>query len=534
MLLFQHRTRFKPHCCTVIQYGPNGFIHGVKEDIMNHKTPISIIVGLILLSGCISSSTDQEPVAAYIEEKGISEKIVDSLRILEHDGNLDEHEKKFIDALAGLPEPVQEAIVNSVMLQDGTIDNFELEFLHISLLMNDLILAVYQSNISQYTIDSESITHLTDIREMAKTNTAGAKFILENYYPELEVPDDLSGRAMAIHENAWEMVINRAKEDGSYKYSTYVSRSLAVKHSEVYLQADGVFVTIITTNRGFKKVYDTKDVHSKDLYSRTYETPPFSFEYVDFSADNIVMSKEYYPEEYPVLPFLDRRLLPIASTLKSAENTLTQLEKGVQMYFSSKNEENKEMYLIYCDNENTYLFCDGDIVWMKTAESVETVEGNPVLIFNEQYVWYPLMGRDDSNRSEILKNLVAIYTTGAVIPPLNDFEKSIVEELAQVTALSDSEIDRAVISSLRPVWGLKEYKVDIPGDIVIDACYASRPSLKHANFLSPITAYLVAVSEAFEGEKRIIATSQEYLEHTTTPQNWFMAHGHTWLCELVE
>jgi hypothetical protein len=312
---------------------------------MNHKTPISIMVGLILLSGCISPSTDQEPVAGYVEDRGISEKIADSLKILENDGNLDENEKKFIDTLVGLPEPVQEAIVNSVMLKDGAIDNFELEFLHESLLMNDLILAVYRSNISQYTIDSESMTHLTNIREMAKTNTGGATFILENYYPELEVPEDLSERAMAIHENAWKMVINRAKEDNSYTYSIYVSRTLAVKHPEVYLQADGLFVTIITRTRGFKKVYDTKDVHSKDLYSRTYETLPFSFEYVDFSAYDIAMSEEYYPEGYPVFPFLDRRLLPIASTLKSAENTLTQLEKGVQMYFFSKDEENKEMSL---------------------------------------------------------------------------------------------------------------------------------------------------------------------------------------------
>ena len=63
--------------------------------------------------------------------------------------------------------------------------------------------------------------------------------------------------SVAIHENAWEIVVDKAEEDQYYKYSIYVTRTLAVRHPEVYLKADGLFADIATTNQGFKKAFET-------------------------------------------------------------------------------------------------------------------------------------------------------------------------------------------------------------------------------------------------------------------------------------
>ncbi|MCK4432385.1 MAG: hypothetical protein KAV48_00465, partial [Methanomicrobia archaeon] len=345
-------------------------------NMKHEKLIVFILVSLILISGCISQPQEQESVTEYAEEKEISQEIIDSLEVLERDGKFDENERTFIDTIAGLSEPLQKAVIDSVILKDEMIDDQELEFLTEALSMNDLTLAVFESNIAQYTIDAELVERLKDIQALVETDKYWAKWTLENYYPKQESLVHPIENAMVIHENAWEMVVNNAKEDQYYKYGIYVSRTLAVKHPEVYLQADGLFVTIITANKGFKKVYEIKNVHDEDLYEQTFETPPFSFDYVDFPSYEIIESKEYYPEGYPVLSFLDRRLLPIASTLKSAENQLTQLEKGVQVYFANK-KENKEMYLIYCDNENTYLSTGEDILSMKTLGSIEKLEGNP-------------------------------------------------------------------------------------------------------------------------------------------------------------
>ena len=56
--------------------------------------------------------------------------------------------------------------------------------------------------------------------------------------------------AKAIHEETWQKVVNEAKVDKYLKYGIYCSRSLAVKHPEIYLQADLRFFEHISTNPG--------------------------------------------------------------------------------------------------------------------------------------------------------------------------------------------------------------------------------------------------------------------------------------------
>ncbi|MFC1957872.1 hypothetical protein ACFLX0_03560, partial [Chloroflexota bacterium] len=91
------------------------------------------------------------------------------------------------------------------------------------------------------------------------------------------------GSAVQIHQDAVETALTRAKTDSYYKYGIYASRILAVKHPEIYLQADGLFLEAIETNIGFKKSYEITDVRDEYLYPQkaggAMSGPPFSLDY---------------------------------------------------------------------------------------------------------------------------------------------------------------------------------------------------------------------------------------------------------------
>ncbi|MGD2249909.1 MAG: hypothetical protein PVF58_15990 [Candidatus Methanofastidiosia archaeon] len=349
--------------------------------------------------------------------------------------------------------------------------------------------------------------------------------------------------AETIHENTWETIINEAPHNQYAKYGIYVSRTLAVKHPEIYLTADSLFTHVITTHNGFRKAYQIKDVHdmylmgpSFTLGDHDYGGPPFSFEDVDFSKYTLIKSAEYYPEEYPVFPFLDRRLLPIASTLKPAEPQLTQLEKGVQIYLSREDIS----YLIYCDNENTYLYTGQDILSVNTLECTEHIDGNPILIFNTDYVWYPVMDRDDTKKDENLQYLVENFATDITIPLLTSFETQMIASLKECTQLSSQhEINMACVFSMRSCGGPVGYFNSDPfrsvekSGVNIEA--ERRLFLKYANYLSPITAYLAGITQKCSGKQKLDGLSTEYLKYTVMPTwEYNEAHGHTWFCEFVE
>ena len=138
--------------------------------------------------------------------------------------------------------------------------------------------------------------------------------------------------AKLIHEKIWEKVINEAKVDKYLKYGIYCSRSLAVKHPEIYLQADIRFFEHITNNPGFKRAYAIKDIHTSDLYGPNFPTwmersPPFTFDDVDFKKFLLKNMKELYPKDYPLLPFYD-----LVSYLLSFNHLPSLLGSGIMFY----------------------------------------------------------------------------------------------------------------------------------------------------------------------------------------------------------
>lgn len=339
------------------------------------------------------------------------------------------------------------------------------------------------------------------------------------------------GSPTQTHQNAVEVVLTKAETDSYYKYVIYASRILAVKHPEIYLQADGLFLETITTNIGFKKSYEITDV--KDNYllwqkaGGAMSGPPFSLDYVDFTKYDIIKSSELYPEGYPVLPYLDRRMLTIATTLKPVGSRLNQLEKAEQYYFYLKEHGAgvDELYLIYCDNESAYMYDRGNLIEASNLESVGQVEGNPILIFNEASVWYPLMGRDDTSNDATLKQVIDKYATSVTTPELTDFEALMVEKLVEVTALEGLQKDAAIVFAARssdyitvhdnrpfqPLWQNftsinEKVRATLMGNV-----------LKESGYLSPISAYLAAITAKYEGEAKLEAACDEYCRHATPP-----------------
>lgn len=346
----------------------------------------------------------------------------------------------------------------------------------------------------------------------------------------------------AVHERLWKKTLEGTRTDKYDKYAIYASRILAVRHPEVYLQGDAIFLEHIMSHDGYRKAYEIKDVHDMYFYAQNMVGPPFSFNDVRFEHYELISFAETYPENYPLFPYLDRRLLPIASTLKLWENKITQLELGGQFYFSLKEKRGSAvgLYIVYCDNEETYVYNSGELTWMGNLEKTNMVAGNPILIFNEENVWYPLMGRDDTSEDLALDNVVRKYSTNVQIPQLKKFEEYAIKTLKQVTELDDeSQILMATVVAAHTegerIRAMAFPEFSVVWDNLGIPWYSYglfREIYKRANYLSPITAHLARISQDHRGEAKINAITEEYLKHTRTP-GWEYAHGHTWTCMLV-
>jgi hypothetical protein len=195
---------------------------------------------------------------------------------------------------------------------------------------------------------------------------------------------------------------------------------------------------------------------------------------------------------------------------------------------------------LYCDNESAYVYTFGKLIQMNGLKECEKLSGNLILIFSQESVWYPLMGRDDRAKDKVLNTLVSKYSTGIQRPDLTEFESRMISALSTVTILEDSrQVLLAAISAAHtegtgvaqhvrfPSFWTAWRKLGIPGT----ALGLFQEIYRRANYLSPIAAYLAAVSDQFIGEEGLQAMTKEYLKYTATPGMPY-AHGHTWVCML--
>jgi len=319
-------------------------------------------------------------------------------------------------------------------------------------------------------------------------------------------PEPIPTRPEANISETWKITLEQARTNRHYKYGIYASRILAVCHPEIYLKADALFLSYLG---------DLK----------------FSLETLNLESVKTIESKQVYPDGYDYLPFLDRRLLSITSTLMSTKHEVTQIERSVWYYFERKKTNGlSDLFLIYCNNENTYLYCKDKLVWMRNLQNVDKMDGNPVLIFNEETVWYPLMNRDDTNTDLGLKTAVGRYSTNITTPNLADIEAELVDTLRVVTRLPHPE-ERQVALALSLKVGARLDFIDrfpylTPNDLdqkfirslwrgflELNSWGTILKALAVANYLSPITIHLVSISSQYQGEARIGVICAEYRKH---------------------
>ena len=356
------------------------------------------------------------------------------------------------------------------------------------------------------------------------------EWLAELHRPSL--PDDPVQRAAVIHERAWEDVVGQAREDKFYKHALYTSRVLAVKHPEIYLQGDALFVEHITTQQGFAAAYEEQAPHADGFYSG-FPGPPFSFDQVDYSTLRTVLTRDLYPAESPFLTFLDRRALSVASCLKTAFGIVTELEKAFIYYFERREELDALPFIVYCDNERAYLSIPQGLFSIRDWKNVDTVDGNPILIFNEESVWYPLMDRDDTGSDSSLEAIAEKYATESRTPELTGTEQQLIEKLQSVTELEDS--NALAVATFSAVPGLvyesplfhEAGKELVPNNYPLDIWrYSTYYQVHLASYLSPFAAYLARRIQNADWKSMIDLTNEWHVVYRTD-------HGYIWPRVLV-
>jgi hypothetical protein len=349
--------------------------------------------------------------------------------------------------------------------------------------------------------------------------------LTEESKPSHYTVDDMR-RASRLHETAWGSFIESSLSDRFYKYALYTSRILAVKHPEVYLEADGMFVEHITTQPGLAAAYKERARHAEGFYTG-FDGPPFQFDQIDYSKLKTTTCSSLYPEQAPFFSFLDRRVLSVASCMKTALGIVTELEKAFIYYFDQKQKHVVTPFIIYCDNERAYLSTFEGLFSAADWSETNSIDSNPILIFNEYSVWYPMMERDDTSKNQMLRKLVEQYAKNVTTPSLNSFEQQLVNRLKTATALS-SWTDKK-IAAFSSVLGLsyesrlhresaRQLTWDYPGEIWrYISCYQSHL----ASYLSPFAAYLAGgiVTGGWDDIREL--TNRWHLVYGTE-------HGHIW------
>jgi len=370
-----------------------------------------------------------------------------------------------------------------------------------------------------------------------------------------------------LHRRAWETLLDEAQVDPIARYGIYASRILAVRHPEMYLKGDTCFFDGATRIKGFKEAYEEPTAlgwSHMDYGFRFFDDAPFDGipdgHVLDFSSlrlrdYRVTDSWRIYPEPY-AQP-LDNRLGPLALILKTEGRAVTPLELAVIAFYRAVGEGRApgELFLVLCGDEDAYLL-DGDALYSARADAiVARTESAPILIFNEEAVWYPLMERDDTAASSALRGAVARLSRKPSKTSYPSWQQAILKKLARVTALEDeSQQTIAALASVRGKgWSGHPYctawQSVLPDDSVLytisrHMCLV-REFLRHANLVSPVTAMLGEMALGTKPlEERLRRLSREYLLRTGTVREaeargwkrpWRLeAWGHLWPCPVME
>lgn len=268
--------------------------------------------------------------------------------------------------------------------------------------------------------------------------------------PELNL---VAQRAQAIHRRVWEDLMARARTDRLAALALYAARSLAVKHPEVYLQADRLFQQTASSTRGFMEMYkydpptweydpDTvqreEKVWSRVIGEARHRGSCLDLASLDLNRYRVVARRDLVPAGAPYVPVLDHRVGALPVTLKRAGGRVTPIEMAFLRYFTKGRDPGR--FVVFCHDESAYLWTASDGLVSAATGQPTQLTGRPLLIFNDESVWYPLMGRDDSKGNDHLRSAVQALVTD---PQAHE------SLLAQLTTQ-----ERALIATSRAVTGL--------------------------------------------------------------------------------
>ena len=263
----------------------------------------------------------------------------------------------------------------------------------------------------------------------------------------------------ALHKQAWQKVVEMAVADRwQAKMALYASRTLMVKHPELYLLNDRMYIHIFRKARGIIKF---KEISAEDplFFSHRREervlwmsiirslrgssrgvlsgAKTFSWGYVkNFSVYNPAPLRAFYPGESCWFNVLDLRLPFFWNTLWNYDKKIPIISLGEGRFLKALDEGHKDAYLLVTDKGYAYPYYAGSLHDWRTGGKISAIPsdgGKVMLVMNTRYVWYPLFGRDDRDKDEVLKKVVRDYCRKGYIPELTTFERTIVSKLRKVT-----------------------------------------------------------------------------------------------------
>ena len=352
-----------------------------------------------------------------------------------------------------------------------------------------------------------------------------------------------------VHLHAWREIAQSSKHDPFDRYALYASRSLFVAHPEIYLRSDLHFYHHISSIPGYENAFLEDDRESMEFlpHAQYYRSPPFAFDLFPWDDTETTSFRSLYPQRYPFLPFVDRRMMPLASTLKTTQKTVSELEMASMRFIINAEERGntEEVFVLYAEDERTWIANGDRLLCACTGEDVgwQALDGNIILIMNDNLAWYPLLGRDDTAQSPYLARLVSKLPDQTGKVSLLDEEIDLLDDIREASALSDSrQKSAAIIAAVRSTGRYTQWfefhslwDHALPARRVRAWQYYGylEQFMIRANRLSPISAFIAACVQNADGYDKLLVVDREWIDLAALPNRNYV-WGHLWDECLVE
>ncbi len=353
---------------------------------------------------------------------------------------------------------------------------------------------------------------------------------------------------MSLHLREWSEAAASAASDSFDRYAFYMSRTLLVTHPEIYLRADRRFYRHVSTVPGYTNAFLEDDRESMEFlpHAQYYRSAPFSLDLFPWDATTTVTSYRcFYPDRYPFLPYVDRRMLPLATTLKTSAKKISELEMASIRFLDRIDDmgSSDQVFVLYSEEGMAWVAAGAEIICAATGESVSRVPGKVILVMNDQVAWYPLMGRDDRDKSQHLSALVGRVASHGAVPTLTEDEQGLLEPVRKATALrGEKQEAMATIAAVRSTGRYTRwFDFHTLWDLAMPASrerawqyygYLEQFMIR-SNRLSPVTAFMAACASNAEGYSKLLSIDREWIDLAALPNRNYV-WGHLWDECLVE